>query len=85
MNRFARALQIAAAPIQVSVKVLAQDFLSAVEQAELEESDPLQDPAVIVLGSFIAFHVHADVNTAQGYHHLLTLCTDEAARRSEFS
>ena len=32
------------------------------------------DPAVLILGSFIAFHTHSDINTVGGYKHLLDMC-----------
>jgi hypothetical protein len=33
---------------------------------------------VVLLGSFIAFHVHADVNSATGYRELLSSCEQRA-------
>jgi hypothetical protein len=74
MSRFAHALDAAVAPEQISLLTLAKQFSLAVEQTEAEGEDPARDPAVIVLGSFIAFHTHADVNTRGGYHELLGLC-----------
>jgi hypothetical protein len=74
MNRFAYALEAAKAPHQQTLMELAEGFYNAVAHAEAEDRDPTCDSAVIVIGSFIAFHVHADVNTAHGYHELLSSC-----------
>ena len=38
--------------------------------------DPLQDPAVLVMGAFIAFHTNADVNSYGGYRRLIQRCAD---------
>ena len=38
--------------------------------------DPLQDPAVLVMGAFIAFHTNADVNSYGGYRCLIQRCAD---------
>ena len=73
-NRFAYALEAAKAPHLQSLMELAEGFYNAVAHAEAEERDPTRDSAVIVIGSFIAFQVHADVNTATGYHELLSSC-----------
>lgn len=49
------------------------DYLAALELAEVDYQD---DPAVLVLGAFIAFHTHADINTHGGYKRLIQLCSD---------
>jgi hypothetical protein len=74
MSRFVYALEAARAPHQCSLMELAEGFYNAVAHVEAENGDASRDPAVVVIGSFIAFHVHADVNTAKGYHELLSSC-----------
>jgi hypothetical protein len=83
MNRFAHALEAAYAPHLVPLVDLAHRFALAVDQVIAEELDPSNDPAVLVLGSFIAFHTHADVNSASGYHQLLGMCPDRFATTPE--
>lgn len=78
MNRYAYALHASASLQQEPFVNIAQEFLAAVNQVVAEGDDPTEDAAVIVLGSFIAFHVHADVNTFNGYRQLLTLCEQGA-------
>ena len=74
MIRFEHALNAATAPCEVTLSILARQLADAVEQVEAEGTDPVDDPAVLLLGAFIAFHTHADVNTARGYHQLIHLC-----------
>lgn len=74
MNRFAAALTAAQGPDQFTLAELAKHFLLAVEGSVADDQDPAADPAVLVLGSFIGFHAHVDVNTASGYHTLLSMC-----------
>lgn len=78
MNRFQFALDVATAPGQISLPDLAHGFHNAVEHTTAEGSDPFRDPAVLLLGSFIAFQVHADVNSAHGYQTLLQSCFNKA-------
>ena len=54
------------------VQVMA-DYTAVLEEAQL---DPLQDPAVLVLGAFVAFHTNADINTYGGYRRLIKRCSD---------
>lgn len=77
MNRFQFALDVATGPDILSLTALARGFADAVEMAVAEEIEPEEDPAVLLLGSFIAFHVHADVNSANGYQKLLMLCAHQ--------
>lgn len=49
------------------------EYTARLEEAEL---DPLQDPAVLVMGAFIAFHTNADVNSYGGYRRLIQRCAD---------
>lgn len=74
MNRFEYVLTTAVAPHQEPLLAIAREFTQAVEQVMAEGNDPVQDPAVLVLGSYIAFHTHADVNTFGGYKRLLSMC-----------
>lgn len=74
MNRYAYALETAKAPHQEPLVNIARGFVDALDQVIAEGTDPQADPAVVILGSFIAFHVHADVNTAAGYQKLLSDC-----------
>lgn len=77
MTRFEYALYAAQAPHQQTLMELAEGFYNAVAHAEAEERDPTADPAVVIIGSFIAFQVHADVNTLGGYRRLLTQCEQQ--------
>lgn len=76
MNRHEYALQAASAPHQVNFVQLAEQFALAAKQSTAEGINATTDPAVLLLGSFIAFRVHADVNTMSGYHKLIDLCND---------
>lgn len=79
MNRFEFALQASAGPHRVELVQLTGALNFAVQQTLAEGLNPATDPAVILLGSFIAFQVHADVNTASGYHKLIAMCNDRLA------
>lgn len=74
MTRFEYVLCTAVAPHQEPLAEIARAFALAVEQTIAEGEDAGNDPAVLVLGAYIAFHTHADVATAQGYYRLLALC-----------
>jgi hypothetical protein len=74
MNRHAYALAAARAPHQEPLLNLASGFFNAVSQVFAEGGDPGRDPAVLVLGSFIGFQTHFDVNTGTGYMELLNIC-----------
>ena len=78
-DRFLHAIDAAAAPLDVTLASLAKNFADAVVHAEAEGGEAVNDPAVLLLGSFIAFHTHADVNTASGFRRLLQLCHDRLA------
>lgn len=49
-------------------------LVHTLEQNEAEGTDAQNDPATLVLGAFIGFQTHADVNTFKGYKELLSLC-----------
>lgn len=53
---------------------LARMFVHTLEQNEAEGTDPMLDPATLVLGAFIAFRTHADINTMTEYQKLLAAC-----------
>ena len=76
MSRFSYVLKSAVAPTHAPLIELAQQFLSAVEETMAEGAKPELDPAVLVLGTRIAFHTHADVNTYSGFEKLMKLCSD---------
>lgn len=59
-------------PFGQILQVMAE-WAAHLEEAEL---DPLQDPAVLVMGAFIAFHTNADVNSYGGYRRLIQRCAD---------
>ncbi len=74
MNRYEFALGAVANPYLHKLPALARAMVEAIDAVEAEQGDPVQDPAVLLLGSFIAFHTHADVNTYNGFSSLLELC-----------
>lgn len=76
MNRFEFALQASHAPHRICLSQLTKELSQAVAQSIAEGEEPSTDPAVLLLGSFVAFQCHADVNTASGYHRLLALCNE---------
>lgn len=76
MSRFAYVLSSAVAPRHPPISELAEKFLSAVLETLAEGEVPENDPAVLVLGTRIAFHTHADVNTYSGFDKLMKLCND---------
>ena len=78
MNRFEAALSMAYSPQSQSLPVLARTFALAVDQTVAEGLPVESDPAVLVLGAFIAFQTHSDVNSTRGYRQLLTQCEDRA-------
>lgn len=74
MNRFEYVLSASPAPQDLPLIQLAAAFMLAVEQTVAEQLDPHTDPAVMILGAYIAFQTHADVNTQDGYYKLLEQC-----------
>lgn len=78
MNRFEYVVAAALAPHQATLVDLAYNFYAAVNEVVAEGQDPVLDPAVLVIGTYIAFHTHADVNTNHGYQKLMKLCNDRA-------
>jgi hypothetical protein len=83
MNRFEYVLNAAHAPQDATLLSLAQALVDAVEQNVALDTDPTNDPSVLILGAYIAFHTHADVNTAGGYHKLLSLCEQQLINGAE--
>ena len=81
MNRHEFALAAAVDPALSTLPKLAHGLVRAIEAAEAEGEAPEQDPAVCVIGAFIAFHTHADVNSVKGYNNLLSLCEQRAAQQ----
>lgn len=79
MNRFEFALAASVDPTLYALPSLAAELVKAIEAAKAEGELPQEDPAVLVLGAFISFHTHADVNSALGYRRLLSLCEDRLA------
>lgn len=59
-------------PFGQILQVMAE-YAATLEKAQF---DPLQDPAVLVMGAFIAFHTNADVNSYGGYRRLIQRCAD---------
>lgn len=74
MERYFTALQAAIGPRMPTLPWLATTLSQAVDEVVLEGGNPTDDPAVLLLGAFVAFHTHADVNTTGGYHKLIDLC-----------
>jgi hypothetical protein len=74
MNRYFHALSAAVGPRVPALPWVATSLAEAVDEVTLEGGDPTNDPAVLLLGAFVAFHTHADVNTTGGYHKLIDLC-----------
>lgn len=76
MSRFAYVLRSAAAARHPPLAELAVEFLAAIAETLAEGAVPENDPAVLVLGTRIAFYTHADVNTYSGFEKLMKLCSD---------
>jgi hypothetical protein len=76
MSRFAYVLKSAVSSRHPPLLELAQQFVNAVQETLVEGAQPENDPAVLVLGTRIAFHTHADVNTYSGFERLMKLCND---------
>jgi hypothetical protein len=79
MNRFQFALAAAASQSASTLPNLARALATAIDAIEAEGGTPEDDPAVLVMGSLIAFHTHADINTLSGYRNLLSLCEHQLA------
>ena len=82
MNRFFHALQAATSPGAPTLPWVATSLAQAVDEVVLEGGEPVNDPAVLLLGAFVAFHTHADVNTVGGYHKLIELCFAQVQGRT---
>lgn len=57
-------------PLSELLQVMAE-YVVALEEAGLP---PTEDPAVLLLGAYISFHTHADINTVGGYKRLIGAC-----------
>lgn len=82
MKRYIDALHAATGAGMPSLPWLANTLVAAIDDVTLEGGTPETDPAVLLLGSFVAFHTHADVNSVAGYHHLIDLCTAQVEGRT---
>ncbi len=80
MNRHEFALAAATDPALSTLPRLAKGLVDAIEAVEAEGEAPERDPAICVIGAFIAFHTHADVNSVRGYSNLLSLCEERLAQ-----
>ena len=74
MNRFEFALDAASNPLKHSLADHIRAIAAALEHIETEKGVVEEDPAILVIGSFISFHTHADINTFNGFTQLLDLC-----------
>jgi nitrate reductase alpha subunit len=83
MNRYEYVLNAAHAPQEEPLVNLARAFAEAVEQNIALDADPTNDPSVLILGAYIAFRTHADVNTRGGYHKLLSMCEQKLINGAE--
>lgn len=79
MNRFFVALQVAGDP--PPLPALTKGLAQAVEEAIADGENPDACPAVMLLGAFVAFRTHADMNTVGGYRRLIDLCQDRIDER----
>lgn len=59
---------------------IVRDLMKAVEEAEAQQVSPENDPAVLVLAIFTAFHSHADTVVTSGLYTLLELCQQNHAQ-----
>jgi hypothetical protein len=75
MTRFEYAVGLTQSPPQ-TLLMLAGSFYAAVNEATVEGCDPTSDPAILLMGTYISFQTHADVNTKNGYDRLIRLCHD---------
>ena len=79
MNRFEYVSTVDAEYELPSLLALAASFYAACAESVVEGLDPATDPAVIILGSYIAFAVNADANTAGNFRKLVTQCQERAS------
>lgn len=78
MKRYLNALELSQPGLQSpGLRAVAQALIEALDEIEAEGGDAEQDPAVLVIGAFVAFHTHADVNSVHGFNHLLDLCRNK--------
>ena len=74
MQRFLNALVLAEPGVESpGLRTVAQALVEAIEEAEAEGQRAEEDPAVLAIGAFVAFHTHSDVNSVRGFNHLLEL------------
>lgn len=74
MKRFYAALDVATSITCPTLQSIVVKLNDAVTEAVADGIEPVNDPAVLLLGAFVAFHTHADVNTVGGYRRLIGLC-----------
>ena len=80
MKRFMHAIAVSEQSFELPE--LAAIFADAVDEAAEEGVDPTSDPAVLLVGAFISFHTHSDINTVGGYHRLLAMCAERISERT---
>ena len=76
-------LDVATGPNNVSLADLlrvASEYVAMLAEADLP---PINDPAVLLLGAFISFQTHSDINTVGGYKRLLDACEERQRCRLE--
>ncbi len=59
-----------------SLNELLQVMAEYVQLLEASGHSAVDDPAVLLLGAYISFHTHSDINTVGGYKRLVRLCED---------
>lgn len=75
MQRYLNALELAQPNLDSpGLHEIARALVEAIEEVETEGLEPVHDPAVLILGAFVAFHTHSDVTSLKGFHRLLELC-----------
>lgn len=76
-------LDVATGPNNVPLAGLlrvASEYVDMLAEAGLP---PISDPAVLLLGAFISFQTHSDINTVGGYRRLLNACEERQRCRLE--
>lgn len=82
MKRYFDALSAATGAAMPSLPWAAATLVEAIDDVVLEGGRPEDDPAVLLLGAFVAFHTHADINTVGGYHQLIEICHARVSERT---
>lgn len=84
MNRFQFVLQHVDQPGQMPLAQLTEQIDGAVKTVVVEGDDPEADPAVMILASWLAFRMHADIGTVGGYQQLLDICKNRLSEYDTF-